>query len=177
MATRRVFFVGRRLLLVLREAVLRVAVLLDLEAVERLELELFAPFRDPAEALPPLRPAAARFAEVEPAEAFPPLRAAMLRFAELEPPEALPPLRPAAARLAEVELFDDFADFEPEVREDDFEDLLAERFAADFPAPPLRAPPLLAPPFFAPFDALFFAAILFLLSRKVSGGEPYFLNQ
>jgi hypothetical protein len=112
----------------------------------------------------------------EPAEALPPLRAAMVRLAEVELALALPPLRPAAARFAVVEraLFDDF--FAAGLRED-FDDLLADEREADFFAVDLRAPAFFAPPFFAPLDALFFAAISFLLFRKVSGGEPYFLSQ
>lgn len=152
-------------------------------------------FRPPEEALPPLRPAAARFAEVDdlellpdderplllPPEALPPLRPAAARFADVEPddlllppreppPEALPPLRPAAARFAEVELFeDDFeADFEDFDDLEDFDDF--ELLDDDFAPPLLDEPPL----FFAPFDALFFAAMLFLLFQKVFGGEPYF---
>ncbi|HEX8252236.1 MAG TPA: hypothetical protein VF846_03725 [Thermoanaerobaculia bacterium] len=93
----------------------------------------------PEEALPPLRPAAARFADVDddfedddfelPPERpllLPPLLPPLL----LPPPEeALPPLRPAAARFAEV---DDF-----ELLPEDERPLLL---------PPLLPPLLLPPP-------------------------------
>ncbi|HYO78687.1 MAG TPA: hypothetical protein VE010_19665, partial [Thermoanaerobaculia bacterium] len=141
------------------------------------ELELEPLLRPPPdEALPPLRPAAARFADVDDDFELPPERPLLLP--PLLPPlllpppdEALPPLRPAAARFAEVELLDEDFDEDFDDEDDDLEDLDDFEEADDFLAPPLL---LDAPPFFAPFDALFFAAMVVSPIQKGFGGEPYF---
>jgi hypothetical protein len=131
---------------------------------------LCAPLREPVEALlPPLRAAVLRFAE---AEAFPPLRPARLRLTEVvalvERDADREALEALAVREDFFEAFDDLEPLDDFDEREDFEDREAEERDADFFAVALRAPPFLAPPFFAPFDALFFAAISFLLFRKVS---------
>jgi hypothetical protein len=114
-------------------------------------------FAPPPDALPPLRPATERFADVTAFFALrtaAPLRAPDERFADEDPP------------------FDDLEDeafFDEDF--DDFEDL--DDFALDafFELLLFLLEP---PPFFAPFDALFFAAMWFLLFERFRLGSRTF---